>query len=198
VVGGKGLSILTVYKSPREWNEPCVWHEINLAHKFPVKTDVPEPCRKVQRPKSKVHLSPSSTTSAWALCEHGAFGPLYDATMSMTPTFHISMNRYFLQDYNGVSLILSLSFERELFPKIEQHSDFVTICITQHHEPFITWMSNNRRQVHYQSFPLLMENQKKVQSVESVNDYRVTLCIQGIPQTSCAFLFCDSSLILHL
>jgi hypothetical protein len=49
---------------------------------------------------------------------NGAFGPSYDATRSMPPTFHISMNRYFLQDYNGVSLILSLSFERELFPKI--------------------------------------------------------------------------------
>jgi hypothetical protein len=59
--------------------------------------------------KSKAHLSPSGAT---------AFGPSYDATRSMTPTFHISMNRYFLQDYNGVSLILSLSFERELFPKI--------------------------------------------------------------------------------
>jgi hypothetical protein len=65
--------------------------------------------------KSKARLSPSGTTSAWAL---HAFGPSYDATRSMTPTFHISMNRYFLQDYNGVSLILSLSFERELFPEI--------------------------------------------------------------------------------
>jgi hypothetical protein len=70
--------------------------------------------------KSKAHyLSPSGMmSSAWALCDNGAFGPSYDATRSMTPTFHISMNRYFLQDYNGVSLILSLSFEGELFPKI--------------------------------------------------------------------------------
>jgi hypothetical protein len=37
----KGLSILTGYKLPREWNEPFAWHEINLAHKFPVKTNVP-------------------------------------------------------------------------------------------------------------------------------------------------------------
>jgi hypothetical protein len=45
-----------------------------------------------------------------------------------------------------------------------------------------------------------MENQKKVQSVESVNDYQVTLCIQGIQQISYAFLFRDSSsfLILYL
>jgi hypothetical protein len=68
--------------------------------------------------KSKARLSPSGTTSAWALCDNGTFGPSYDATRSMTPTFHISMNRYFLQDDNGVSLILSLSFERELFPEI--------------------------------------------------------------------------------
>jgi hypothetical protein len=68
--------------------------------------------------KSKVRLSPSGTTSAWALRDNGSFGPSYDATRSMTATFHISMNRYFVQDYNGVSLILSLSFERELFPKI--------------------------------------------------------------------------------
>jgi hypothetical protein len=68
--------------------------------------------------KSKAHLSPSGTMSAWELCDNGAFGPSYDATRSMTPTFHISMNRYFLQDYNGVSLILSLSFQRELFPEI--------------------------------------------------------------------------------
>jgi hypothetical protein len=69
--------------------------------------------------KSKAHLSPSGAMSAWALRDNGAFGPSYDVTRSMlTPTFHISMNRYFLQDYNGVSLILSLSFERELFPEI--------------------------------------------------------------------------------
>jgi hypothetical protein len=80
-----------------------------------------------------------------------------------------------------------------------QHSNFVTICLTQHCEPFITWTSNDTRQVHCQSFPLLMENQKKVQSVESVNDYWVTLCIQGIQQISCAFLFRDNSfLILYL
>jgi hypothetical protein len=41
-----------------------------------------------------------------------------------------------------------------------------------------------------------MENQKKVQSVESVNDYWVTLCIQGIQQISSAFLFRDSSFLI--
>jgi hypothetical protein len=49
----KGQSILTGYKSPRAWNEPCAWHEINLAHKFPVKTNVPEPRRKLRRPKKQ-------------------------------------------------------------------------------------------------------------------------------------------------
>jgi hypothetical protein len=49
----KGLSILTGYKLPREWNEPCAWHEINLATKFPVTTDVPEPRRKLRRLKKQ-------------------------------------------------------------------------------------------------------------------------------------------------
>jgi hypothetical protein len=178
----KGQSILTGYKSPREWNEPCAWHEINLAHKFPVKTNVPEPRRKLRRPKKQgafICLPPVRWLLALHTTPPGAWLLLF-IYQWIDIFFRITMVCHSFWVY----LLKGNYFPKSSGALILSHSG-----LTQHRKPFITWMSNNARQIHPQLFPLQMEKQKKVQSVESVNDYQVTLCIQGIQQISCAY-FC--------